>query len=667
MRQKLIGLGERSLRKSYYAQLQSRLVELERFRALLDHSNNAILLIKASDLRVADANHTAGTMLARSTGELKGTPLPDLVEYEASSPLGGLLRGGTGPGPLVAEGRCFFISQARARLPIEYNAREVAFAGQAYLVFVGWDISDRLKAEEALRESEERLRLLASNLPNALVYQLATYPDSQRRFLYVSGNIERLLEVSEEAVLADASVIYNQVLPQFRPAMQAMEERALRQLSPFNLEVPCRLSSGRLAWFHISSTPRTLAGQTVLWDGVAMDITQRKQAEEEKERVERQLRQAQKMEAVGTLAGGIAHDFNNILSVIMGYSEMALEMSPPGDGARRAMIQVLGAAQRAGKLVKKIMTFSRKGESDKHPIVLNQCVGHIQEILEHTLPRMIAIETHLAPDLGYVLADANQMEQVLLNLATNAADAMPDGGSLVFETQNVALTNDFCHQHLEVRPGSYVLLTVSDTGLGMDEATREKIFDPFYTTKGVGKGTGLGLSTVYGIVADHEGYIYCYSEPDAGTVFKIYLPVLKESASAERQTPLSPEAPLGGAECVLLVDDEEALRDLGAHTLRAQGYQVRTARNGEEALEIYRANPGAIDLVIMDLSMPGMGGRNCLKKILALNPQAKVVVISGYSARSQVKSALEAGAQGYLAKPFLRADLLGAVRKALDQ
>jgi CheY-like chemotaxis protein len=256
---------------------------------------------------------------------------------------------------------------------------------------------------------------------------------------------------------------------------------------------------------------------------------------------------------------------------------------------------------------------------------------------------------------------------VLLNLASNAADAMPEGGRLVLETQQVTLDREFCRQRLEVRPGDYVLLVVSDTGHGMDTATREQVFDPFFTTKEVGKGTGLGLSSAYGIVKGHGGHIFCYSEPGQGSTFKIYLPVFApEAAPAPLEEVQLEEAGLVGRETVLLADDEPGLRDFLSRVLREKGYQVLTAASGEQALEIYRAQDRRPDLVILDLGMPGMGGRKALGEMLALDPEAKVLIASGYSANGQVKASLQAGARGYVPKPFTRLDLLVAVRKALD-
>ena len=397
------------------------------------------------------------------------------------------------------------------------------------------------------------------------------------------------------------------------------------------------------------------------------DITERKKAEEERKKLEAQLLQSQKMEAVGTLAGGIAHDFNNILAAILGFAEVAHKESLSGPVNPVNLRYIVASVHRAKELVLQILAFSRKQDPDLRPVDLNQIVRSTQRVLARTLPKMIDTETHLAPDLPAIRGDATQLEQVLLNLASNARDAMPKGGKLVVETALSVLDQEYCRQHLEVRPGAYVLLMVSDTGVGMDQATMSRVFEPFYTTKEVGEGTGLGLSTVYGIVKNHGGQVNCYSEVGAGTVFKIYLPLPAEGEAGQpaKAEPMD-ELTLTGTEKVLLVDDERHLRQLGEFNLKSLGYEVETATSGEQALAIYRARGEGIGLVIMDLGMPGMGGHEALKAILEINPQAKVLLASGYSADVQVKAALASGAAGYLPKPFSISQMSVMMRRILD-
>ena len=398
---------------------------------------------------------------------------------------------------------------------------------------------------------------------------------------------------------------------------------------------------------------------------VASDITELKQAEKEKENLQSQLRQAQKMEAVGTLAGGIAHDFNNLLTAILGYSELALDDALEGVSNARQIQEIIKAGHRAKDLITQILTFSRKLEPELKPINLNKVVFQTEKMLERIIPKMIQIEMKMADDLWLINADVGQLSQVILNLGSNARDAMPEGGRLLIETENITLDQRYCDQHAGAVPGPYVLFSVSDTGHGMDRETMEHIFDPFFTQKEIGQGTGLGLATVYGVVKSHNGYIMCYSEPGKGTTFRIYLPVLE---SAERDDP-EPKADQGlweGEETILLVDDEEAIRDLGEQILTRRGYKVLLAETGEQALEVYGDRGADIDLVLLDISMPGMGGRRCLEELLKLDPEARVIIASGYSLNGQSGSIVSMGARAFVAKPFFASGLLSTIRRVLD-
>ncbi len=400
---------------------------------------------------------------------------------------------------------------------------------------------------------------------------------------------------------------------------------------------------------------------------LVQEVEERKRTEQEQEKLRAQLIQSQKMESLGTLAGGIAHDFNNLLSVMTGFTELALGTVQSTEVISQHLREVIQAGERAKNLVKKILTFSRLNTFEMKPLDLNKEVRQAVILLERTLPKMINVHTHLADDLKPINGDANELEQILINLATNAQDAMPQGGSLILETSNVRVDEGYNANYLKLAPGEYVLLQVSDTGQGMDALIREQIFDPFFTTKDLGKGTGLGLSTVYGIVKSHGGHISCYSEPGNGTTFKIFLPVFHDDDANQTQQVPEQRQPVGGNESILLVDDEKLLLELGETILSQVGYRVMTAQSGEEALDIYREHKDRLDLVITDLGMPGMGGYKTLKTILEINPQAKVVIASGYMATSHVKTALESGAAGYVAKPFGRMELLTKIREELDR
>jgi PAS domain S-box-containing protein len=380
--------------------------------------------------------------------------------------------------------------------------------------------------------------------------------------------------------------------------------------------------------------------------------------------LQRQLLQAQKMEAIGTLAGGVAHDFNNILQVALGYSELLLgDASLPGH-SRADLHKVYDSAKRGADLVQRLMTFSRKTEIRPQPLNLNRRIRELRKMLERTVPKMIEIDLVLNEGIARVNADPTQMDQVLMNLAVNARDAMPDGGKLVIETSNVLIDEESAKAFLDAKPGPHVLLTVKDTGTGMDRDTLEHIFEPFYTTKESAEGTGLGLAIVHGIVKQHGGHVRCYSEPGLGSTFRIYLPALvSDDEAAEIKIAAWPQ---GGSETILLVDDDERVRDLGSRILTKAGYKVLTATNGKEALETYRVGAPQIQLVLLDLIMPEMGGKQCLAEIREMNPRAKVVIASGFSANGPTNDALSLGARGFVDKPYEARQLLQVVRSALD-
>jgi len=371
------------------------------------------------------------------------------------------------------------------------------------------------------------------------------------------------------------------------------------------------------------------------------------------------------MEAIGTLAGGIAHDFNNLLQITLGYSELLLSQKADDEAEYGDLHKIHQAALSGADLVQRLLTFSRKVEPKPVPMSLNKQIRQVEKLLRRTILKMIDIRLELGDDDQRINADPALVEQALMNLAVNARDAMPDGGVLTVRTRNISLDEDYCRLHPEWKRGDYVLLSVSDTGQGMDEATLEHIFEPFYTTKELGRGTGLGLAMVYGIVKQHGGYISCESTLGQGTTFKIYLPVIHTEAMPDI---LPDELDLPrGTEIILLVDDEEIIRELGQRILRRSGYTVLTAPNGKEALNVYQKEKGNISLVILDLIMPEMGGKLCLEELLKIDPQLKVIIASGYAADGQTKETVEKGAKGFIAKPYNLKEMLQTVRHVLDQ
>ncbi len=419
-----------------------------------------------------------------------------------------------------------------------------------------------------------------------------------------------------------------------------------------------RRKDGQLYHEDATISPvRDSSGKIVNFVAVKRDISEHLE-------LSKQLYQAQKMEAVGTLAGGVAHDFNNILQISLGYCELILVDEELPVRYRADLLKIHASVKRGADLVRRLLMFSRKTEIKPRPLNLNRRITELRKMLERTIPKMIDIQLILGENLFIINADPIQIDHVLMNLAVNARDAMPEGGILTVESANVVLDEEYARTHVEANPGNYVLLKVTDTGTGIDESTLEHIFEPFYTTKAAGEGTGLGLSMVHGIVRRHGGYIRCYSEPGKWTTFKIYLPALSSDEDIE-VVPVGP-MPSGGSETILLVDDEEDIRDVGSRILAKAGYEVITASNGREALEVYERRGSEIALVLLDLIMPQMGGKQCLEGLLRLNPSAKVVIAGGNSDNGPAEDPLGMGAEAFVIKPYDIRQVMEVVRKVLD-
>ena len=385
----------------------------------------------------------------------------------------------------------------------------------------------------------------------------------------------------------------------------------------------------------------------------------------ENKKLEAQLIQAQKMEAIGVLAGGIAHDFNNIIQAILGCTEMMLMTRDQSHPDYDMLMIIEQSAQKASELTKRLLIFGRQVGGDFEPVDLNSAVVQVSKILERTIPKMIKIELDLEESLSGINGDLVQIEQILMNLGVNARDAMPDGGTLTFHTTNVTFDESDSIGHFELKPGDYVLMRISDTGHGIDKAITQHIFEPFFTTKEKGHGTGLGLAMVYGIVKRHGGYITCYSEVGHGTIFNIYLPVLK-NASIKAPPTVRETSLRGGDETILLVDDDEPTLEIGEEILKSFGYNVIVVSDGEKAIEYYHANKEMIDLVILDLIMPGIGGRKCVEDLIALDLELKVIISSGYAMNESIQQAMDRGAIDFISKPYEIKKMFQVVRKALD-
>ncbi len=515
-----------------------------------------------------------------------------------------------------------------------------------------FDISERKAAEEALRESEKKYRTILETIADGyhevdLAGNLTFVNDSLCEILgyareeLLGGNYRKLMDERSVKGVYEA---YNEVYRTGKPNPGFMYQNIGKDGSRRDVSVSI-------------SPIKDANGQPLGFRGIMRDVTPEVQ-------LQKQLIQAQKMEAIGTLAGGIAHDFNNLLQVTLGYSDLLLMRKEEGDPEYADLKKIVQAGRNGADLVRRLLTFSRKVEPRFRPMNLNNLIRQVEKLLFRLIRKMIAIELRLDDSLRIINADAMQLEQILMNLAVNAGDAMPDGGKLTIETTNAVLGQEFCRAHVGAQAGEYVLLRVSDTGHGMDREILQHIFEPFYTTKAVGRGTGLGLATVYGIVKQHSGHIECKSKLDRGTTFSIYLPPMEMEEASE--VAASGDMLAFGTETILLVDDEELVIALGDEMLKLAGYVVLKARNGKEALEIYRKKKDSISLIILDLIMPVMGGSQCMKEILKINPNAKILLASGYTADGPTKQSMESRAKGSVVKPYKANEILRTIRRVLD-
>ena len=525
------------------------------------------------------------------------------------------------------------------------------------------DITESLRSETKLKLSEERYRtLFESSDQGLLVVRDEVFVDCNPKALEMfKGTREEILGVHPGAL---SPRFQADGLPSVEKANNVMGQALAGHPQHFQWR---HLRRNGTTFEAEVSLNRFQIGDEIYLMSSVRDITERLEAEIRLKAMEQQLRQSQKMEAVGQLAGGVAHDFNNLLQAIFGYTQLLLLDKPEVDPDYSKIKAIQKAGDRASQLVKQLLLFSRRMASEYRPVQLNREVEQVKNMLERTIPKMVRIDLRLDPDLSVVLADPVQLEQTLLNLASNAADAMPDGGTLVFETRNVLLDDPFLLDTMATKPGRFVRLTVSDTGVGMDQETVEHIFEPFFTTKEIGKGTGLGLASVFGVVKGHQGHINCHSEVGRGTSFEIHLPAIAQVMDSMESNRRAEETPsVRGTETILIVDDEAPIRDFSTEVLESFGYRVLAASSGEAALQIH-ADHQEIKLVIMDLGMPGMGGKACLRRLLVRDPSTRVIIASGYSINDQVSEALNLGALGFVAKPFNISDLLKTIRRILDQ
>jgi len=521
------------------------------------------------------------------------------------------------------------------------------------LTFV--DITERKNAEERLRQSEERFRDLAENI-NEVFWLVGADFES---VIYVSSAFETIWGRSCESLCTKAQVWTDAIHPEDR--LHVLEARKARKVVGYELEYRIVRPDGAVRWIRERVFPvQDAAGRLIRIAGVAEDVTERR-------RLEMQLANAQKMEAIGKLAGGVAHDFNNLLSVISGHSELLARLSTSNDRWRESINEIRRAIELATATVGQLLAFSRQQILEPKVLDLNAVVVDAEKLMRRLIGEDVHLTTSLQVGLSPVRADQAQLNQVILNLAVNARDAMPRGGSLILQTCEVEVDTVDFEAYPEVVPGWYVLLSVTDTGCGMTPEVQARIFEPFFTTKSEGKGTGLGLSVALGIIRQSGGYLEVESKPSEGSKFMVYLPAVKEPVEAPRLAQRTHIDPVGCGETVLLVEDEDMVRNVTSLLLESLGYRVLKAANGRQALRLFETSPEKIALLMTDMVMPDVSGQEVAETLLAWDPGLAVIFQSGYTDDVMVRQGILEAQVAFLKKPFSREVLSRKVREVLDR
>ena len=518
------------------------------------------------------------------------------------------------------------------------------------------DISRQKKAESSLRASEERYRAVFENTGNAsvLVEEDWTISLANSEWCRISGFTPHETGTSFMSFIVPED---RERLEGYRLARLRGDEDVPRT---YEFRVLNRSGETRHVLNHVGQIP----GASSIFASMT-DLSDFKRVEAEREQLQDRLRQSEKLEAIGQLAGGVAHDFNNHLSAIMGFAEMLQEkVKTPEE--RRFADKILTSCKRAGDLTRQLLAFARKGKYLSVPVDIHEVIPELVDLLQHSMDRRIIISQRLNARSSHILGDPTQLQNALMNLAINARDAMPDGGRLTLSTRIVALDKDYCQSMpFAMTPGDYLRISLEDTGFGMDSETCKRVFEPFFTTKEVGKGTGLGLASVYGTVKQHRGAIHVYSEPGRGSCFKVYLPLLEHRA----EVPEPPQEPAwaGGTSRILLVEDEALVAEMATGMLQGLGYLVDTCGDGLEAVAWFTAHWREIDLVILDMIMPKLGGVDTFLALREVNPATRIILSSGFSVEGEAQRLLELGAQAFLQKPYHKAELAAVLEAALSQ
>ncbi len=511
---------------------------------------------------------------------------------------------------------------------------------------VALDISERLRAEEELRQSEKRFKELTELLPIG-VFEY----DITGKFLFANPAFAEMSGYTLDELLTQVHVL-DLVIPEDRAKLAENIQKVVEGKTIQLAEYTGLRKDGIAVPTMGSASPIYDDGKIVGIRGVVSDVTRLKQAENEKIALQTQLFQSQKTESLGTLVGGIAHDFNNMLQIIIGYSQFLMDYHKEGDPGYGDLQAIIETSKEAADLVTKLLAFGQQAQTIPTELDLNDRIRELSTIISRTLPHIIRLDLDLTDRPTTILADKGEIGQLFMNLAINASEAMPDGGDLKVATSIVKLDEEYCKAHLEAKPGDYVMLVVKDAGRGMDEETKCRIFDPFFSTKqrGATRGTGLGLSVVKGIAQQRGGHITCESEPGKGTEYKVYFPAI-----GSKDQPMEPKM-------ILVVEDNDRVAELEKRVLESCGYKIIIATNGKEAIDIFQARNNEISLVLLDLILPEKTGRDCLIEMVTIDPSVKVLIASGYSMEGALKEEITPLVKGFVRKPFVITDLISAVQ-----
>lgn len=643
---------------------EEEIKEREEFLAAIVENIPDVMIVKdAEDLRIIRVNKAAEDLLGRPRKDLVGRNACEFFEKGLAEALmendRAVLREGV---PRDTPEETIHLKHGAERICHVKSIPIFDKTGKPqYLLTIWEDITERKRGERALEESEKRYRLLFNSIDDALFVHEGPTGGFPGKFLEVNDTACQRLGYTREEFLQMAPTQID--APETVAALPAIMQKLMAE-GQMAWDGIHRTRDGRRIPVEIVNHVFRLEDRPVILSS-ARDISERQKSEKEKERLEAQLRQSQKMEAIGTLAGGIAHDFNNILAAIIGYAELMAGSATLPRTLQKAVQQLLRAAFRARDLVKQILVFSRmKGVGEKFELDLGAVIEEAVGFLRATLPSTIEIRRDISPEAGRVLGDPTQIHQILVNLCTNAAHAMENGGILKIALDRVVLEDETSVFAASITPGVYLRLTVSDTGHGMDAATLERIFDPYFTTKEIGKGSGLGLSVVQGIVKRHEGAIDVRSTPEKGTVFHVFLPAIVPKAESREEE----DAPFtGGTERILLVDDEQTVLEVSSEILEMLGYEVVARTSGTEAMEAFRTDPRGFDLVITDFTMPKMTGVELAGKIMDIRPHIPVILCTGFSERIDERRAGGIGIRAFAIKPLKINEFAGLIRKVLDE